>query len=155
MTKKAPKIPLNEVMRAIDKKDRGWYTKLSQEQKKAFSAWMMMRYASCVRGNMAADYLYMVNETVNNRFSDVSKHPELQWLLFTVAGCGKPQNHEYIKPPNTRKKKNKVFNAMSELFPHLKSDEVELMLNINTKDELKQFATDSGMPDKEVKEIFK
>ena len=44
---------------------------------------------------------------------------------------------------------------MSEMFPHLKLDEVELMLNINTKDELKQFVKDSGMPDKEIKEIFK
>jgi hypothetical protein len=152
---KKPQIPLQEVMRAIDKKDRQWYVNLTGEQKKAFSAWMMMRYASCVRGKLSADYLYMVNETVNNRFSDVSKHPELQWLLFTVAGSGKPQNHEYIKPPNTRKKKNKIFTAMSELFPHLKMDEVELLLNINTKEELKGYAKDSGMPDKEVKEIFK
>jgi hypothetical protein len=153
--KKAPAIPLSEVMRAIDVKDRGWYTSLDAEKKKAFSVWMMMRYASCVRGNMSADYLYMVNECINNRFSDVSKHPELQWLLFTVAGCGKPQNHEYIKPPNIRKKKNKVFTAISELLPHLKHDEVGLLLSINTKDELKQYVKDAGVPDKEIKEIFK
>ena len=153
--KKAPAIPLQEVMRAIDVKDRGWYTRLDAEKKKAFSAWMMMRYASCVRGNMSADYLYMVNECVNNRFSDVSKHPELQWLLFTVAGCGKTQNHEYIKPPNTRKKKNTVFTAISDLLPHLKHDELELLLSINSKDELKQYVKDAGVPDKEIKEIFK
>ena len=35
---KAPQIPLTEVMKAIDKKDRGWYNKLSDEKKKAFSA---------------------------------------------------------------------------------------------------------------------
>lgn len=115
----------------------------------------MMRYASCVRGNMSADYLYMVNECINNRFSDVSKHPELQWLLFTVAGCGKTQNHEYIKPPNTRKKKNKVSVAISELMPHLKHDELALFLSLNTKDDLKQFVRDAGVPDKEIKEIFK
>ena len=45
---KKPQIPLAEVMKAIDKKDRGWYNRLSAEQKKAFSAWMMMRYASSV-----------------------------------------------------------------------------------------------------------
>ena len=65
------------------------------------------------------------------------------------------QNHEYIKPPNTRKKKNKVFIAMSELLPHLKHDEVGLLLSINTKDELKQYVKDAGVPDKEIKEIFK
>jgi len=148
---KKPQIPLQEVMRAIDKKDRQWYVNLTDEQKKAFSAWMMMRYASTVRGNRSIDYLYLVNR----KFSDVSKHPELQWLLFTVCGSGKVENHEYIKPPNTRKKKNKVALAVSELMPHLKSDELDLFLLLNTKDDLKDFMISAGMQDKEIKEVFK
>ena len=71
---KKPQIPLAEVMKAIDKKDRDWYNKLNAEQKKAFSPWMMMRYASSVQGN-ASDYVWMVNELVNHKFTDVSKHP--------------------------------------------------------------------------------
>ena len=43
---KKPQIPLQEVMKAIDKKDRGWYNRLDAERKKAFSPWMMMKYAS-------------------------------------------------------------------------------------------------------------
>jgi hypothetical protein len=152
---KKPQIPLQEVMKAIDKKDRQWYVNLTDEQKKAFSAWMMMRYASTVRGNRSIDYLYLVNECVNRKFSDVSKHPELQWLLFTVCGSGKVENHEYIKPPNTRKKKNKVALAVSELMPHLKSDELDLFLSLNTKDDLKDFMISAGMQDKEIKEVFK
>jgi hypothetical protein len=153
---KTPQIPLAEVMKAIDKKDRQWYNRLTVEQKKAFSAWMMMRYASTVRGSKAPDYLWMVNECINHKFSDISKnHPELQWLLFTVCGQGKLENHEYIKPPNARKKKNKVFEALSDLFPHLKNDEIELMLALNSLEEIKQYMIDYGMLDTEVKEIFK
>ena len=59
---KKPQIPLAEVMRAIDKKDRGWYNKLTPEQKKAFSPWMMMRYASSVQGKLAGHYLVMIND---------------------------------------------------------------------------------------------
>ena len=152
---KAPQIPLTEVMKAIDKKDRGWYNKLSDEKKKAVSAWMMMRYASSVQGACAPDYLWMVNELVNHKFSDVSKHPELQWLLFTAAGIGKVQNHPYIKPPNSKRKKNKRSQFVANLLPHLKQDEIDLMLSINSDQELKDFAMSAGMTDKEIKEVFK
>ena len=115
---KKPQIPLQEVMKAIDKKDRGWYNKLDAEKKKAFSAWMMMRYASSVQGSSAPDYIWMVNELVNHKFTDVSKHPELQWLLLTAAGSGKVQHHPYIKPPNSRKKKSKrrLSKSFNRLF---------------------------------------
>jgi hypothetical protein len=152
---KTPQIPLAEVMKAIDKKDRGWYNKLTDEKKKAFSAWMMMRYASSVQGNQAPDYLWMVNELVNHKFSDVSKHPELQWLLFTAAGSGKVQNHPYIKPPNSKRKKNKRSQFVFDQMPHLKQDEIDLMLTLNSDDDLKDYARASGLSDKDIKDIFK
>ena len=73
-----PQIPLKDVMAAVDKKDRGFYKRLNDEQKKAFSAWMMMRYCSSVQGRDAANYIYLTNELVNFQFMEVSKHPELQ-----------------------------------------------------------------------------
>ena len=75
-----------------------------------------MRYASSVQGN-ASDYVWMVNELVNHKFTDVSKHPELQWLLMTAAGSGKVQHHPYIKPPNSRKKKSKRGDFCRSNFP--------------------------------------
>ena len=56
---KKPQIPLNDVMLAIDKKDRGFYNRLTDEQKTAFSAWMMMRYCSSVQGRDAAGYIFL------------------------------------------------------------------------------------------------
>ena len=105
---KKPQIKLANVMLAIDKRNRDWYNNLSDDQVKAFSAWMMMRYASSVQGDKAVDYLYMVNECVNKNFMELSKHPELQWLLFTLCGSGKKEYHPYIKPPGGKKKKNKI-----------------------------------------------
>lgn len=152
---KKPQIPLAEVMRAIDKKDRTWYNRLTDEQKKAFSAWMMMRYASSVQGPQAADYLWLVNELVNHKFSDISKHPELQWLLFTAAGSGKVQNHPYIKPPNSKRKKNKKSEFINDIKPHLKQDEVELLLSISTDEDIKDLAKSHGYDDKQIKDLLK
>ena len=116
---------------------------------------MMMRYASSVQGSTAPDYIWMVNELVNHKFSDVSKHPELQWLLLTAAGSGKIQHHPYIKPPNSRKKKNKRSEFVHSVLPHLKGDEVQLFLTLNDDNDLKELALAHGWDDKEVKELLK
>lgn len=153
-TKKQPAIALKDVMMAIDKKDRQFYNRLTDEQKKAFSAWMMMRYASSVQGRNAAHYVFMVNELVNKNFSDVSRHPELQWLLLSTAGSGKMEFHPYIKPPNSKKKKDKIGDFLSNIYPHFKNDEIELLISLNSKEELKQLAQAHGYDDKSIKDIF-
>ena len=151
---KKPQIPLKEIMAAIDKKDRNFYNNLSDEQKKAFSAWMMMRYCSSVQGRAAANYIYMTNELVNYQFSEVSKHPELQWLLLSACGVGKIQFHPYLKPPNSRKKKNKIFEFIYSIYPHMKAEDINNMIDINTKEELTEFAVAHGYDDKTIKDIF-
>ena len=151
---KKPQIPLKEIMAAIDKKDRNFYNNLSDEQKKAFSAWMMMRYCSSVQGKDAANYIYMTNELVNYQFSEVSKHPELQWLLLSACGVGKIQFHPYLKPPNSRKKKNKIFEFIYSIYPHMKAEDINNMIDINTKEELTEFAVAHGYDDKTIKDIF-
>ena len=151
---KKPQIPLKDVMAAIDKKDRGFYNRLTDEQKKAFSAWMMMRYCSSVQGKDAANYICMTNELVNYQFMEVSKHPELQWLLLSACGTGKIGFHPYLKPPNSRKKKNKVFDFISNIMPHMKAEDIDNLINLNTVDELKEYAREHGYDDKSIKDIF-
>ena len=154
MAKKPPAIPLKDVMLAIDKKDRTFYNRLTDEQKKAFSAWMMMRYCSSVQGRHAEDYIYLTNELVNFQFMEVSKHPELQWLLLSLCGSGKVQFHPYLKPPNARKKKDKVFEFVYAIYPHMKSADITQFIELNDKHDLKQLAKAHGYDDKTIKEIF-
>ena len=149
-----PQIPLKDKMAAVDKKDRGFYKRLNDEQKKAFSAWMMMRYCSSVQGRDAANYIYLTNELVNFQFMEVSKHPELQWLLLSACGAGKVQFHPYVKPPNARKKKNKIFEFVSDLNPHMKAEDINLLIEFNTKEELKELAEAHGYDDKAINDIF-
>ena len=149
-----PQIPLKDVMAAVDKKDRGFYKRLNDEQKKAFSAWMMMRYCSSVQGRDAANYIYLTNELVNFQFMEVSKHPELQWLLLSACGTGKIQFHPYLKPPNAKKKKNKISEFLYQLYPNCKPEDIELKIKLNSNEELKALAYDYGYDDKTIKDIF-
>ena len=80
-------------MAAVDRKDYDFYSRLNNEQRKSLNLWMTQRYASSVQGKYAGHYLVMINEFMNTNWSDVSKHPELQWKLMCLAGCGKIQFH--------------------------------------------------------------
>ena len=50
-------IDFEKLLYFLDKRDKGWYNRLSAEQRKAFSTWMMMRYASSVQGKNAAHFI--------------------------------------------------------------------------------------------------
>ena len=88
MAKKSAKIPLRTMLQAIDTNDFDFYSRLDKEQRKAFSPWLAMRYASSASGMAAYHYLIMVNHIVNVDFSVFKKHPELQWKLLAVCGQG-------------------------------------------------------------------
>ena len=149
----APKIQLKSMLAAIDRGDKNFYKNLSPEQKKEFSPWLAMRWASSCKGDYAEHYMLMVNDIVNVNFSDLNAHPELQWKLLAVCGVGRQQYHEWIKPPS-KKGKNKIQAALAVLFPKLRSDELALFEKIHTKAELKQIFKDAAYNDKEIKAIL-
>lgn len=152
MAKKSP-LPLSDVLKALDKKDRGFYNRLTPEQKKAFSPWILLRYASTVQ-ETPEHYIFMTNEVLNCNYMDI-KDPELQWLLLSVIGTGKVRTHNWLKAPHTLRKTDKLSKMLAEIFPHMKQDEIDLLKTINSKEELKQLAEDYGYSDKDIKGIFK
>ena len=149
-----PLLQIKDIMAAVDRKDYEYYSRLTDEQRKSLNLWMTQRYASSVQGKYAGHYLVMINEFMNTNWSDISKHPELQWKLMCLAGVGKSQFHPFVKVPKAKRKKDKVEEMIREIFPLAKTDEVELLMNMNTKDDLKVLAEIHGFDDKSIKEIF-
>lgn len=141
------------MLSALDRGDLNYYKNMTPEQKKEFSPWLAMRWASSCKGDFSEYYLLMVNDIVNHHFSDLNAHPELQWKLLAVCGAGKAQYHEWVKPPS-KKGKNKIQTALAKLFPNMKPDELELFEKIHTKAELKQIFKDAAYNDKEIKAIL-
>ena len=148
------KINLKDVCLAIDKRNKEFYNSLDKEQQKKFSTWLYMRYASSVDCPFFRDhYLQMVNDLVNVNFYDLRHHVELQWLLMSLCGIGKKQFHPWVKP-GKRKEKPKVKTWLAKAFLELKDSELDTLIELNTIDELKDYANQQGLTDKEIDRIF-
>ena len=99
----ADKLPLNDVLNAIDQRDYDWYSRLSDDDKKKWSSWLFLRYVSTVKGSGAGEALLATNDFVNKHYTDLYKHEELIWKLMCLTGSGKKKYHEWIKPPTAIK----------------------------------------------------
>lgn len=142
-----------EVLPALDKRNLGFYPSLTDEQAKAFSPLVVMRWMSAVDGRDAAYHIQMVNEFVNIGFWDLSKHPELQAKQLAICGSGKGQRHTWI--PGTKKRTtNKLDRLILEHYPSLSDHELAIYKSKLTRDSLKQWMRDLGWPDDEIKPIL-
>lgn len=152
-TKKVRTLVLANVLSALDFGDKEYYGKLSPEQKKEASMWQLMRFMSS-SSNDAMHHLTFVNDAVNKNFSSLSKHPELQWKLLAMCGTKRKQFHSWIKPPKGAKK-NKIESEVLKIYPLIKDADLNLLLQINTREELEEFFRENGYADKDIKELFK
>lgn len=150
MTKK---IELSNLLRAIDTNDLSFYDRLTDEEKKEFSAWMTMRWASSSDSN-PEHYLLMVNSLVNVDFSCLNNHPELQWKLVSICGTGSSNRHSWIAPPK-KAKTNRVLNFLREVYPEAKNDDLEQLSGLLDKKDVEELAKSYGMSDKDIKELKK
>lgn len=149
------KLTVKSETAALDRKDRNFYDSLSEEERKKFSPYLMLRYSASVDGpsDLQEWYLRATNERVNVNFFDIStsQHKKLQWLMCTTVSPDMGnQRHYWI----TTKKKNsddKTIKFLSSIFPDLRNDELDLLAKINTKEDIKQLAKQYGYDDKRIK----
>ena len=93
------KLNIKNEMLQFDKKNRKFFDELNDEERKKFSNYLILRWGSSVKndGDLAKYYVLSMNQNANKNFSDLNKHPKLQWLLMT---CVSPDmgafNHEWI-----------------------------------------------------------
>lgn len=140
-------------MTAFDRKDRAYYDKFTDEERKKFSTYLMLRWGATVDGSsdLQAYYLMATNERVNKNFFDIGRHPKLQWLTCTTVSpsMGK-QRHQWL---GTKKKEGntKAQKFLAKLYPNLKQDEIELLAKINDKRDIDDLARRHGLDDKTIK----
>ena len=127
---------------------------MSEEDKKSFSSWTTMRFLSSANDDMAMLYTVLTNEVVNEGFSKLSKHPELQFMLMAICGVGTKQFHPWIKPPR-KQAKNKFQEILLKQNPAANSSELDLLESLYDSDDKRELLLSYGFSDKEIKDFFK
>jgi hypothetical protein len=148
------KLNIANEMRAFDTKDRMFYRALTEEERKKFSTFLMIRWGSSVQGSadLQAYYLLACNENLNKNFFDLSRHPELQWLSATTVSPGMGTfRHDWIKQKKRESNNSKAIKFLRQIYPEYKEDELELLAQINDTADLKQLAREHGWDDKRIK----
>ena len=141
------KLSINNEMSVLDRKDRDFYNSLTDEERKKFSNYLMIRYGSSVQGSRDLQEFYLIscNERLNKHFFAINRHPALQWLCATTVSPGMgTQRHQWIAPKKKEPGATGIKKQLAEIYPHLKDDELELMAKINTKKDIDAYIKASG-----------
>lgn len=147
---------LNDVLKALDRKDRTFFKKLPVEEQKKVSAFLNLRYASSVVGSTEIEeyYLLSANKHANESLFDLSKFPDLQWLICTTVSPGiGGQRHKWIKNPSnkTSSSNGKIVKFLKKVYPFAKDDDISVMEKVMSVDDIINLAVEMGYDDKQIR----
>ena len=134
-------------MTQLDLKNRDFYDSLTEEERKKFSNYLMIRWASSVQANQDYQewYLLSCNERLNKHFFDINRHPKLQWLCATTVSPGMgTHRHQWIAPKKKEKGDNDVKKTLMTLMPAAKMSDIETLSKLITKKELRALLDEYG-----------
>jgi hypothetical protein len=143
-------------MRALDSKDRDFLDNLSDDDKKKFSTYLMIRWGSSVSGitDLQAYYLQATNLRLNKNFFAISKkdHDKLNWLAATTISPNMGNHrHDWIKMKKKEGDSNKVQKFLEKLYPTAKTRDLELLAEMNDVKAWKRLAEEMGMDKAQIK----
>jgi hypothetical protein len=147
-------LDIKRELQAVDRKNYNFYDNLSDEEKKSFSPYILMRYTSNVQGDRDIQewFVEMTNEMVNKNHWDLSKnHKGLLWKLFAATGAGVPTYHPYLAS-GKKEKANKVEKLLCELYPAMKMDEIKMTAGMMSKEDIKELFDKMGFDKAQRKE---
>lgn len=141
------KLNIRNEMAQLDSKNRAFYDELTEEERKKFSTFLMLRWGSSVQASSELQQYYVqsCNHYLNKHFFALSKHPKLQWLATTAISPGMGNlRHNWIANKKKEKSDSAVKKALSAEFPSAKADEIDLLLKINDLKTVRAYLKENG-----------
>jgi hypothetical protein len=151
-TKAPPKLDIQRTLRAVDQKNYDFYDSLTDDEKKAFSPFILMRYTSNVAiQDVQAEFVERTNEFVNKHYSVISKnHKPLMWKLYAGVGVGANCYHPYLAA-GKKEKANKIEKLLCEIYPAMKMCDIKMLARMMTKKDREELFADMGFDKKQRK----
>lgn len=148
------KLDIKRELKSVDLKDYDFYSSLTDEERKAFSPYVLMRYVSNVQAERDVQewFIEMTNECVNKNHWNLTKnHRELLWKLFAATGTGIPCYHPYLAA-GKKEKADKIEKLLAELYPEMKISDIKLMAKTMTKEDKQELFDKMGFDKRQRKE---
>jgi hypothetical protein len=145
------KLNIQNEMSVFDRKDRDFYDSLTDEERKKFSNFLMIRWGSSVQGSRDLQEFYLIscNERLNKNFFAISRHPKLQWLCATTVSPGMgTHRHQWIAPKKKEAGASAKRKQLMAIYPNYKDDEIDVMMQIVSDKEIKEYLKLSGEENK-------
>ena len=138
-------------MRQLDRKNRKFYDELTDEERKKFSNFLMIRWGSAIEGSRELQeyYVQSTNHYLNRHFFNIGRHPKLQWLCATAISpdLGTPR-HTWIAPKKKEAGASARRKQLQAIFPSYKDDEIDVMMQLVSDKDIKEYQRQSGQDDK-------
>lgn len=134
----------------FDRKNRGFYDELTDEERKKFSNYLMIRWGSAVQGSRELQEFYVIatNERLNKNFFAVNRHPKLQWLMATTVSPGLgTYDHPWIAPKKKDAGSSEVKRALMAMYPTMKMSDITTLAAVTDKKELREYLREHGQAD--------
>jgi hypothetical protein len=148
------KLDIKRELNAVDRKVYDFYDNLTDEEKKAFSPYILMRYTASVQGDRDTQewFLEMTNEMVNKHHWTLSKnHKSLLWKLFAATGTGATAYHPYLAA-GKKEKANKIEKLLSEINPAMKLSDIKMLAAMMDKADKEELFDKMGFDKKQRKD---
>lgn len=148
------KLDIKRELKAVDTRDYGFYDNLTDEEKKAFSPYILMRYTSNIQGDASLQewFLETTNEYVNKHHWTLSKnHKPLLWKLFAGTGVGQGMYHPYLAA-GKKGKANKIEKLLAEIYPSWKLEDIKTLASMMDKKDVDELFDKMGFDKKQRKE---
>jgi hypothetical protein len=147
-------LDIKRELGAVDLRNKDFYSKLTEQEQKEFSPYILMRYVSNVQGDQDVQewFVEMTNELVNKHHWILSKgHKALLWKLFAGCGTGAKAYHPYLAS-GKKQKAVKIEKLLCELHPAWKMEDVKLQASLMSKDDINELFDKLGYDKKQRKE---
>lgn len=147
-------LDIKRELKAVDLKNYDFYNNLSDEERKSFSPFILMRYTSSCQGDADLQewFLETTNEMVNKNHWILSKnHKGLLWKLFAASGAGVQTYHPYLAA-GKKEKVNKIEKLLCELYPAMKISDIKMIAKMMDKKDITELFDKMGFDKKQRKE---
>ena len=144
------RLNIRNEMVQFDRKNRGFYDELTDEERKKFSNYLMIRWGSAVQGSRELQEFYVIatNERLNKNFFAVNRHPKLQWLMATTVSPGLgTYDHPWIAPKKKDAGSSEVKRALMAMYPTMKMSDITTLAAVTDKKELREYLREHGQAD--------